>query len=196
MRALSSDPLSHMITIDSSPQQELNYWTELKSWQSGIKVQSPDLLNHKTSTVSSFPQGGELLYGIRKHWEQQAKLLHPSVLPQPRQNSLFCLLSWLSDTFGVDTKAWTLTAWGHKLWGECGGNGNLPSPQVVKLPAAPSTQKEGSFYNERSPARDNWPLYKKLQLVSLDHKCAGDQVWWSEYMGKCLASELQPPSQW
>jgi hypothetical protein len=25
MRALSSDPLSHMITIDSSPQQELNY---------------------------------------------------------------------------------------------------------------------------------------------------------------------------
>jgi hypothetical protein len=69
---------------------------------------------------------------------------------------------------------------GYTTQGTRGASGNLPSSQVIKLPAAnrvPQYTEKGSLCSESSPEEDNQTFYKRLQLVYLYLSNAGDQAW-------------------
>jgi hypothetical protein len=80
---------------------------------------------------------------------------------------------------------WGLCAcclWGH----EPGGmwpSGNLPSPQAAN--SSSQYAKKERFYSESSLEVDNWPLFKRIQLVYLDLSSSEDRIWCPEHMSKC-----------
>jgi hypothetical protein len=74
-------------------------------------------------------QVGEMIDRVRKHSEHQVERPGPSALPQPAQNSEFCLVLPTSDAFGDHPEAWMITVPGDTNWAEgYGASRKLPDP--------------------------------------------------------------------
>jgi hypothetical protein len=52
-----------------------------------------------------------------------------------------------------------------------------------------SVHKEGKLLEWKYHRSDNWPLYKRFQLVYFNLKSTKDQAWCPKHVGECLATE-------
>jgi hypothetical protein len=130
--------------------------------------------------------------------------------PLPVQNSVLCLYAPLSDAFRDTPKLRCLPPLEAQIGKIVKQVGPYPThwlPSFLQPAVAPDGQR-GKLLKWKQPRSGEQTFdqpcpqphsinlctrnYKRLHLVFLPLSGAGDQAWCTEYMGNCLATELEP----